>query len=82
MLSDITLDGKDVLQVAVVSLRPQMAVGARVYELIDGKRNVGAIVDDIVAEFEVTADEAKTDVFEFLEQLLEIDSVRKVEDAG
>ena len=57
-------------------------VGARVYELIDGKRNVGAIVDDIVAEFEVTADEAKTHVFEFLEQLLEIDSVRKVEDAG
>ncbi len=33
MLSDITLDGKDVLQLPVVSLRPQMLVAARVYEL-------------------------------------------------
>ena len=57
-------------------------VGARVYELIDGTRSVGVIVDDIVSEFQVTADVAKSDVFEFIEQLLEVDSIRKVEGTG
>lgn len=57
-------------------------VGARVYELIDGKRKVSDIIDAIVAEFDVTSDEASSDVREFLEQLIEIDSIRKIEEAG
>ena len=57
-------------------------VGARVYELIDGTRSVGVIVDHIVSEFQVTADVAKSDVFEFIEQLLQVDSIRKVEGTG
>ncbi len=52
-------------------------VGARVYELIDSKRSVAVIVDDIVSEFAVTAEVAKSDVFEFIEQLLEVDAIRK-----
>ena len=57
-------------------------VGARVYELIDGKRKVSEIVDSIVTEFDVTSAEANSDVEEFIEQLIQIDSIHKVEDAG
>ena len=39
-------------------------------------------MDDIVSEFQVTADVAKSDVFEFIEQLLQVDSIRKVEGTG
>jgi len=56
-------------------------VGARVYELIDGARPVHDIVSAIVSEFEISGDEARTDVLEFISQLLEIDSIRKIEDA-
>ena len=57
-------------------------VGARVYELIDGKRRISDIVDSIVAEFDVTSEEANADVTEFIAQLVEIDSIRKVEDGS
>lgn len=54
-------------------------VGARVYELIDGKRPVGHIVDAIVTEFQVSRETAENDVSEFISQLLEIESIRKIE---
>jgi len=54
-------------------------VGARVYELIDGKRALGEIVNTIVNDFEVTEQEAESDVREFIKQLLEIESIREVE---
>ena len=57
-------------------------VGARVYELIDGKRPVRDIVSAIVSEFDVTGDEARADVLEFIEQLLAIESIRKVGESG
>ncbi len=57
-------------------------VGARVYELIDGKRPVRDIVNVIVSEFDVTGDEARADVLEFIEQLLAIESIRKAGDSG
>lgn len=57
-------------------------VGARVYELIDGTRPVREIVSAIVTEFQVTEQQAQSDVRDFIDQLLEIDSIRKVEDAG
>jgi hypothetical protein len=52
-------------------------VGARVYELIDGKRPVKDIVSAIVTEFEVTPETAEADVKEFIEQLLQIESIRE-----
>jgi hypothetical protein len=55
-------------------------VGARVYELIDGKRPVREIVEAIVSEFEVTFETAEADVGEFISQLLQIDGVREIFD--
>jgi hypothetical protein len=53
-------------------------VGARVYELIDGKRPVREIVETIVTEFEVAFETAEADVREFISQLLLIESVREI----
>ena len=57
-------------------------VGARVYELIDGERPLQGIMDTIVKEFEVTRQQAESDVREFVAQLLEIESIRRVESEG
>lgn len=54
-------------------------VGARVYELIDGKRPVRDIVSVVLDEFEVSAEQAESDVREFIAQLLEIESIRLIE---
>jgi hypothetical protein len=51
------------------------AVGTRVWELCDG-RSVGAIVNAIVAEFEVDPPLAQADVLAFLEQLLGLGALR------
>lgn len=53
-------------------------VGARVYELIDGSRPLREIVSTIVSEFDVTERKAAADVREFIEQLLEIESIHEV----
>jgi hypothetical protein len=53
-------------------------VGARVYELIDGKRSVREIVETIVAEFEVAFETAESDVSEFIAQLLSIEGIREL----
>ena len=57
-------------------------VGARVYELIDGKRALREIVTTIVNEFEVTEQQAESDVREFIAQLLEVESIYEVESDG
>ncbi len=57
-------------------------VGARVYELIDGERPLREIMDTIVSEFEVTPQQAESDVLEFVAQLLEIESIHRVESEG
>ena len=54
-------------------------VGARVYELIDGKRALREIVNTIVKEFEVTEQQAESDVREFIAQLLGVESIYEVE---
>lgn len=53
-------------------------VGARVYQLVDGKKTVGEICDAVVEEFEVGTDRARADVNEFLEKLIEIGSIEEV----
>jgi Coenzyme PQQ synthesis protein D (PqqD) len=54
-------------------------VGARVYELIDGKRRVAEIVEAIVSEFDVSPGEAESDVGEFIAQLIQIEGIREIE---
>jgi hypothetical protein len=50
---------------------------ARVWELLDGERRVDEIRDQIVAEFEVSPEEAEADVVEFLRQLEAVGAVRE-----
>jgi pyrroloquinoline quinone biosynthesis protein D len=45
-------------------------VGERIIELVDGQRTVGAIVDALVEEFEVSRDVAEQDTRQFIELLL------------
>jgi hypothetical protein len=52
-------------------------VGARVYELVDGKRTGREICAAIVEDFEVSQEQAETDVAGFLEQLLSIGGIKE-----
>jgi hypothetical protein len=45
-------------------------VGARVWALADGTRSLAQIVDEIVNEFDVGAEEASADVLHFIERLV------------
>lgn len=45
-------------------------VGERIVELVDGQRTVGAIVDALVEEFEVSREVAEQDTRQFIEMLL------------
>jgi hypothetical protein len=45
-------------------------VGARVWELADGTRSLAQIVDEVVSEFDVGAEQAAADVLAFVERLV------------
>jgi hypothetical protein len=51
-------------------------IGGRIWELIDGEKNIGEISDTIVEEFEVSPDVARADVREFLKNLGDIGAVK------
>ena len=51
-------------------------VGARIWELLDGGRAVGGIIDVIVDEYAVDRETAARDVTEFLDQLEHIGAVK------
>jgi hypothetical protein len=53
-------------------------VAGRIWELIDGQRQVRDIADQIAAEFEVSPQEAAKDLVELLGQLQEIGGVKEV----
>lgn len=50
-------------------------VGTRMWELMDGTRNVQQIADTICDEFDVAEDEAKRDLEEFVRQLIESNAI-------
>ena len=86
-VSDRVAARKIVDELLLVPLRDSVAeteslyslneVGARIYDLVDGKRAVRDIIAAIVDEFEVSADQAQDDVTQFLEQLLSIQSIEE-----
>ena len=49
--------------------------GARIWELIDGKTNVGKIKEKLIEEFEVAPEEVEKDIVEHLMQLEEIKAI-------
>ena len=53
-------------------------VGARIWELMDGKMTVREIKEKIVEEFEVTAHEAEKDIAEYLQQLEKIKAIVEI----
>jgi coenzyme PQQ synthesis protein D (PqqD) len=50
-------------------------VGTSVWELIDGTRSIGAIVQAIESEYEVSLEEAARDVQELIQQLLDAKAI-------
>lgn len=50
-------------------------VGSRIWELIDGAHSGNDIVQRIVAEYEVTAEQATQDVQAFLQTLLDANAI-------
>jgi hypothetical protein len=55
-------------------------VGARIWQLIDGRMSVNQIASAISAEYDVAAAEAATDVLELLDSMAEAGLIRLVEE--
>ena len=53
-------------------------VGARIWELINGKRKIEEIKEEIVEEFEVTPTEAERDLIELLQKLEKIEAIKEI----
>jgi len=43
--------------------------GAFIWEQIDGKKTVEELIVELISEYEISAEEAEKDVFEFIEDL-------------
>lgn len=55
------------------------AVGARIWESIDGARDLGAVRDRLVAEYDVDAGEAEADLLAFVAEMAAIEALIPVE---
>ena len=53
-------------------------VGARIWELIDGQRPLKTVRDMLVAEFDVSENEAEEDLLTLIEQLKQIKAIQEV----
>ncbi len=53
-------------------------MASRIWELLDGEKQVEEIKNAIVEEFEVSPNEAEADLLKFLQQLEEAGAVRIV----
>jgi len=54
-------------------------VGARIWELLDGDRDGYAILGQIVQEYDITLDEARSDLVEFLGELEAVRVIAPIE---
>ena len=54
-------------------------VGARIWELLDGERDGNAVLAQIVQEYDVSPEQARADLVEFLEQLESVQGIALVE---
>ena len=70
-------DGEGVIvQAETMMVRVVNPTGSRVWELLDGERAVGRIIETICEEYEVAREEAEGDVLRFLDELEENGLVR------
>jgi hypothetical protein len=54
-------------------------IGTMIWQLIDGKKNVGQIIKVICSAYEVTPEEAEKDTVDFLKSLEEAGLIRRFE---
>lgn len=54
-------------------------VGARVWELLDGKRDIEEITDVVCTEYDIILEEAERDIKEFLKDLESVGAIKTVE---
>lgn len=66
----------------VESLYTLNELGGRIWELIDGERDLPGIRDVIVAEFDADETRIETDLVVFLDQLTEIGAITEVPQGG
>jgi hypothetical protein len=59
----------------VVPLGVLSGTGAYIWELIDGQKCVRDLRDQLVAEFEISAEQAQADLVEFLQSLVRMGAV-------
>lgn len=55
------------------------AVGAYIWELIDGKTKMEEIKKEVISTFEVESEQADNDLKEFIEQLETIKAIKQTE---
>lgn len=56
-------------------------VGARIWDLLETRRSIDALVEVIVAEYDVSEEAAKGDVLRLVDELRRFDLVRVCDDA-
>ena len=72
MVVSRVIDGEAVLvHPGQARIRVLNAVGARIWELVDGQRTLGDIAQAISAEYEVDLSRAQTDVLAFCADLIQ-----------
>jgi hypothetical protein len=54
-------------------------IGAFIWEQLNGERNLEAVKDKILEEYEVSSQKAEADLNEFINDLIEIEAVRLVD---
>ena len=52
-------------------------IGTRIWQLIDGKKNVGQVIEVICSVYEVTPEEAEKDAVDFLKSLEKAGLIRR-----
>ena len=53
-------------------------VGARIWELLDGKRSIGQLEEELQSEFDVPQEKLRQDIAEFISDLCEAGLINKV----
>ena len=54
-------------------------IGALIWEQLDGERNLAAVKDKIMAEYEIGPRETEADLLEFVTDLMQIEAVALVD---
>jgi hypothetical protein len=54
-------------------------IGTEIWELIDGKRTIKEIIEEIIKKYEIEPESAQKDIIDFIQELKEKDLVEVIE---